>query len=75
MAQNFWTAIDAFTLCLIVTIGVSLCTRPRPDGELVGLVYALTDKPSEAGLDWYKRPAVLGVIVLTATALLNLVFF
>jgi SSS family solute:Na+ symporter len=75
MAQNFWTAIDAFTLCLVVTIAVSLFTRPRPDGELVGLVYSLTDKPSEAGLDWYKRPAVLGVIVLAATALLNLVFF
>jgi SSS family solute:Na+ symporter len=75
MAQNFWTAIDAFTLCLLVTMAVSLLTRPRPDGELVGLVYSLTDKPGEAGIDWYKRPAVLGVIVLAATALLNLVFF
>jgi SSS family solute:Na+ symporter len=75
MAQNFWTAIDAFTVCLIVTIAVSLFTRPRPDGELVGLVYSLTEKPRDTGLDWYKRPAVLGVIVLAATALLNLVFF
>ena len=75
MAQNFWTAIDAFTLCLIVTIAVSLFTRPRADGELVGLVYSLTDRPRDAGLDWYQRPAVLGVIVLAATALLNLVFF
>ena len=75
MAQNFWTAIDAFTVCLVVTAVVSLLTRPRPDAELTGLVYSLTDRPRDAGLVWYKRPAVLGVIVLAATAMLNLVFF
>jgi SSS family solute:Na+ symporter len=75
MAQNFWTAIDAFAVCLVVTIVVSLVTRPRADRELVGLVYSLTDKPRDATLVWYQRPAVLGVIVLVATALLNVVFF
>jgi SSS family solute:Na+ symporter len=75
MAQNFWTAIDAFVVCLLVTIAVSLVTAPRPDAELVGLVHSLTQKPREAGLAWYQRPGVLGVIVLAATALLNLVFF
>ena len=75
MAQNFWTAIDAFTVCLLVTIAVSLLTRPRPDSELAGLVYSLTEKPRDAGLAWHQRPAVLGVIVLAATGLLNLVFF
>jgi SSS family solute:Na+ symporter len=75
MAQNFWTAIDAFTVCLLVTAAVSLVTKPRPDGELAGLVYSLTERPRDAGLVWYKRPAVLGVIVLAATAMLNLVFF
>jgi len=75
MAQNFWTAIDAFTVCLLVTIAISLLTKPRADSELVGLVYSLTDKPREAGLAWHQRPAVLGVIVLAATGLLNLVFF
>jgi SSS family solute:Na+ symporter len=75
MAQNFWTAIDAFAVCLLMTAAVSLLTKPRPDGELTGLVYSLTEKPRDAGLDWYRRPAVLGVIVLAATAMLNLVFF
>src|SRR5204863_8664500 len=41
MAQNFWTAIPAFTVCLTVTVGVSLVTRPRPERELVGRVYSL----------------------------------
>ncbi len=75
MAQNFWTAIDAFLVCLIVTVAVSLMTKPRPDAELAGLVYSLTDRPRDAGLAWYQRPAILGVIVLAATGLLNLVFF
>jgi SSS family solute:Na+ symporter len=75
MAQNFWTAIDAFVVCLVVTIVVSLLTRPRDDRELVGLVYSLTEKPRDATLVWYERPAVLGVIVLAGAALLNVVFF
>ena len=75
MAQNFWTAIDAFGVCLVVTIAVSLMTRPRPQAELAGLVYSLTPKPRDAGLAWYQRPVVLGAIVLMATGLLNLVFF
>jgi SSS family solute:Na+ symporter len=75
MAQNFWTAIDAFTVCLIVTAAVSLMTRPRADAELTGLVYSLTGRPRDADLAWYQRPAILGVIVLTTTGLLNLVFF
>ena len=75
MAQNFWTAIDAFVVCFAVTLVVSLMTRPRDDRELVGLVYSLTEKPRDSALAWYQRPAVLGVIVLAATALLNVVFF
>jgi SSS family solute:Na+ symporter len=75
MAQNFWTAIDAFTVCLVITALVSLVTAARDDRDLVGLVYSLTERPRDAGLVWYKRPAVLGVIVLAATAMLNLVFF
>jgi SSS family solute:Na+ symporter len=75
MAQNFWTAIAAWTVCFVVTIAVSLVTAPRGDGELVGLVYSLTEKPPDALLPWYKRPAVVGVAVLAATAALNLVFF
>ena len=52
-----------------------MMTLPRDDRDLAGLVYSLTERPRDAGLDWYKRPAVLGVIVLAATAMLNLVFF
>jgi len=74
LAQTFWTAIIAWTVCFIVTIAVSLATKPRPDEELTGLVYALTPKPTEEASFW-QRPGTLAVVVLIGTLLLNLIFF
>ncbi|HEX8691643.1 MAG TPA: sodium:solute symporter family protein [Longimicrobium sp.] len=75
MAQNFWTAIWAWSTCFVVTIVVSLLTKPRPDEELRGLVYSLTERPKDAGEPWYRRPAALAVVVLAMTLALNLIFF
>lgn len=75
MAQNFWTAICAWTTCFLVTIFVSLFTRARSEDQLVGLVYSLTPRPKEEELHWYKRPAVLAVLVLTMTLILNVIFW
>jgi SSS family solute:Na+ symporter len=74
MAQNFWTAIYAWTTCFLITIAVSLLTRAPEEKELVGLVYSLTERPTQHDLRWYQRPAVLAVVVLVATALLNIIF-
>jgi SSS family solute:Na+ symporter len=74
MAQNFWTAIFAFSVNLLVTIIVSLLTKARPEEELVGLVYSLTPKPLEQHLPWYSRPMTLGIGVLAILLVLNLVF-
>jgi SSS family solute:Na+ symporter len=76
MAQNFWTAIYAWTACFVATIVISLLTRSRKtDEELTGLVYSLTPREPDHQLPWYKRPATLGVIVLGFTAVLNVIFF
>jgi SSS family solute:Na+ symporter len=75
MAQNFWKAIFAWTACFVVTIVVSLMTRPREDRELVGLVYSLTERPKDEGGAWYSRPAVLGVVVLVMAVALNALFW
>ena len=74
MAQNFWTAIFAFSVNMIVTVLVSLMTSPRPEAELVGLVYSLTPKPVETHLTWYQKPATLAIAVLVILVALNLVF-
>jgi SSS family solute:Na+ symporter len=74
MAQNFWTAIWAWSTCFAVTILVSLVTKARPEAELKGLVYSLTERLSSAHEPFWRRPAVLGATVLGLTLLLNLVF-
>jgi SSS family solute:Na+ symporter len=74
LAQTFWTAIAAFVTCCVVTVAVSLLTSPRSPEALRGLVYGLTPKPTDVVARWYERPAVLAVIVLTLTLVLNVVF-
>jgi solute:Na+ symporter, SSS family len=75
LAQTFWTAIIAWVTCFVVTIVVSISTRPRPADELRGLVYSLTPRLSDRELSWYKRPWLLAAVVLLFTAALNVVFF
>jgi SSS family solute:Na+ symporter len=75
LAQTFWTAITAWTTCMVVTIVVSLMTRPRPAEELRGLVYALTPRQRDDEKSFWRRPFTLGVTVLVMTLLLNFVFF
>lgn len=74
MAQNFWTAIFAFSVNLVVTVAVSLVTRPREEQELVGLVYSLTPKPVEHHLQWYQKPSTLAYAVVGMLIVLNLIF-
>jgi len=76
MAQNFWSAIYAWTACFVATIVISLATtRNKSDEELKGLVYSLTPKQKDDHMPWFKRPAVLGVIVLLLALVLNVIFW
>jgi SSS family solute:Na+ symporter len=75
MAQNFSTAIYAFAVCLLVTIAVSLATRPRPEKELVGPVYSRTPHERSVARRGHLRPAVLGACVLAAAVALNVMFW
>ena len=76
MAQNFWTAIVAWTACFVATIVISLLTRrTKTDQELSGLVYSLTPRQKDGHLAWYQRPATLGVVVLFLTLVLNIIFW
>ena len=70
------SAIVAWSTCFVLTVLVSLGTpRNKTDAELQGLVYSLTPRlASEAGEPWYKRPVLVGVIVLAVTLLLNILF-
>jgi SSS family solute:Na+ symporter len=73
MAQSFWIALVAFTSCFLVTLVVSLATKPRPEKDLEGLVYGLTKIPEDRG-SWYQRPAPLAVIIIAILLILNFWF-
>ncbi len=76
MAQNFWLAIVAWTSCFAITIAVSLATaRTKSDEELKGLVYSLTPKIAEEHEPLWKRPGVVGSVVLVVAVALNIIFW
>ncbi len=75
MAQNLWMAIFAWSTCFLVTLLVSLATRPRPFGELRGLVYSLTPRVADSQVPWHRRPAILALIVGTFVVVLNLIYW
>jgi SSS family solute:Na+ symporter len=75
MGQAFIVASVSWIANFFITIIISLFTRPKPDNELVGLVYSLTEKPSYHQDKWYLRVVPLSLILIAITILLNLIFF
>jgi len=76
MAQNFWLAAFAFIACFTLTLVISLATaRTKTDAELKGLVYSLTPKIVDHDVPVYQKPAVVGVVLLIACAILNFLFW
>ncbi|HLK49261.1 MAG TPA: sodium:solute symporter family protein [Bryobacteraceae bacterium] len=74
MAQNFWVAIWAFTVCFLVTITVSLMTKPKEVAELKGLVWGVTPIPHDGTVPWWKKPVLLGSVALGVVLILNWIF-
>lgn len=76
MAQNFWTAIYAFTACLVVTLIVSMLTkRNKTDEELKGLVYSLTPRTVDETKEWYRKPVTLSIIVGAIVVVLSIIYW
>jgi len=76
MAQNFWLAAFAFTVCFVLTLVISLATsRTKNDEQLKGLVYSLTPKIVDHNVPVWQRPAVVGTALLVACVILNYIFW
>jgi solute:Na+ symporter, SSS family len=76
MAQNFWLATFAFIVCFVMTAVISLVTkRTKTNEDLKGLVYSMTPKLKDADQPWYRRPAVLGLVLLLGCVILNIIFW
>lgn len=78
-AGSFIGASAAFVVGVGVGAAVTMVTAPKPDSELVGLVWSLTPKESRShettGEDagWYRSPVLLGGLVLALTVVLYLI--
>ena len=76
MAQNFWTAIYAFSTSTIITVVLSLLTKKqKSDAELTGLVYSLTPRLKEEHVVWYKRTNTLAIFVLILVTILSILYW
>jgi SSS family solute:Na+ symporter len=75
MAQNFWLSLIAWTACFVVTIAVSMMTRPKPVSELTNLVWGATDIPKDTSVRaWYQNPVTLAIMVAIICIVLNIYF-
>jgi SSS family solute:Na+ symporter len=75
MGKTFWMALAAWTVCMIVTMLISVLTKQqKSDEDLAGLVYSLTPHNAKSDDPWYKQPVTLGILVLLAALALNFIF-
>jgi SSS family solute:Na+ symporter len=72
---NFWRAWWAWVITVVVTVIVSLFTKPKTDEELKGLVYGTTSLPSYRGWKWYLRPGWMAVVAALLLVGLNWYFW
>lgn len=75
----FAAASTAFVVDVVVSVAVTMVTKPKPASELKGLVYSETPKedlvdPHEAGRPFYQRTVPLAGIALVIVVVLNFAF-
>jgi len=75
LAQDMYQALWSCVTCVVVTVLVTLVTKPKPDHELKGLVYALTEVAHEEHTSWFHRPAVWGAAALLVLVVLQIIFW
>src|SRR4030081_1901666 len=75
LAQDMYQALWSFVVCVIVTVTVSLATKPMADGQLTGLVYGLTKVPSVGDVPLYQRPLFWAAVVTVVFFILNIIFW
>src|SRR5690348_5148564 len=75
MAENMYRALWSWIICVLVTVLVSLATRPKPQSQLTGLVYGCTEIPSEHELKLTQRPIFWAGVVCAVFLLLNVIFW
>ena len=74
-AQNMFRALWCWLICVIVTVVVSLMTKPKSDEELKDLVYGLTPIPKQEHVSWFQSPIFWAAVVAIVFVILQIIFW
>jgi len=75
MAENVYRSMWTLIVNVLVTVVVSLSTRPRPEWKLRNLVYGLTPLPKEESTSIFRNPLLWAGGVAVAFVALNVIFW
>ena len=75
MAADLWRAIWACATSVVVTVVVSLVTRPPQPEQVNGYVYGTVADATYEQVDWYRRPTVWAVLSLIIFAVVNIIYW
>jgi solute:Na+ symporter, SSS family len=75
MAENLYRALWSLLICMAVTVAVSLCTQPKPEKELRGLVWSATHMPKGEAMPLWKKPIFWAAGVALFFAILQWMFW
>jgi SSS family solute:Na+ symporter len=75
LAQAMYQALWSCVTCVVVTVLVTLVTKPKPDEELKGLVYSLTEVAREEHTSFLHRPVFWGIAALGILLVLQIIFW
>jgi solute:Na+ symporter, SSS family len=75
MAENVYRSMWTLIANLLVTVIVTMFTKPKPESDLKDLVYGLTRIPSMGRLPLFKRPMVWASVLGLAFVILNVIFW
>jgi SSS family solute:Na+ symporter len=75
MAENVYRAMWSLISNVVVTVVVSLVTNPKPEHELKGLVYGLTEIAPEGQFTVFERPVTWAAAVALGFVVLNVWFW
>jgi SSS family solute:Na+ symporter len=75
MAENMYRALWSWIVCVLVTVVISMLTKPKSDSELNGLVYGVTEIPTESYVTVFHRPWFWAAVVAVLFVVVNVVFW
>jgi len=75
IAEDMYRALWSCLINVVVTVIVSLLTKPKRDAELVGLVYGATEIPREEDVSLFAKPAFWATVSVAVLVILQWIFW